>query len=52
MLGVFSHAVADALRQGVAQAQDMRASLQHRYAQEGRVAPVPQVLGEAALPWR
>ncbi len=50
MLGVFSHAVAQALSQGIGQARGMREALQRRYAQEGRLAPVPQVLGEAALP--
>ena len=49
MHGVFSHAVAQALLQGVADAAALREALRRHYQQEGRLAPTPQVLGEGWL---
>ena len=49
MHGVFSHAVAQALAEGADSAAALRVFLRQRYARDGRVAPVPQVVGDGAL---
>lgn len=49
MHGVFSYAVAQALREGAASAAELQALLRGRYAAEGRAAPTPQVMGEGVL---
>lgn len=43
--GVFSHAVAQALRDGAGSPDALRQAVRQRYAQDGRMAPVPVVLG-------
>lgn len=48
--GVFTHAVVQALANGVATPQDLSDAVQQQYRQDGRVAPVPQVVGEGRLP--
>ena len=48
--GVFSHALAELLREGVPTAAALRSALAARYAAEGRRSPTPQVLGEGTLP--
>ena len=48
--GVFTHAVVQALAGGAATPQELRESVLLQYRQAGRVAPVPQVVGEGRLP--
>lgn len=45
MHGVFSHAVAQALKEGADSPPALLRALRERYAQERREAPVPQVMG-------
>lgn len=47
--GVFSFAVVRALRSGAGDAEALRRALAKSYAQDGRLAPVPMVLGEGLL---
>ncbi len=48
MYGVFSYAVAAALRDGAESAAALRDAVRRSYAQDGRAVPVPQVLAESA----
>lgn len=48
--GVFTHAVVQALANGAATPQDLGDAVQRQYRQDGRLAPVPQVLGQGRLP--
>lgn len=43
--GVFSHAMAQVLREGVASPDELRQAVRQRYAQDGRSTPVPVVQG-------
>jgi hypothetical protein len=48
--GVFTHAVVRALVSGAASPQELRDFVLQQYRQDGRLAPVPQVVGEGRLP--
>lgn len=47
--GVFTYAVVQGLREGVADASAMRQTVAKQYAVTGRASPVPVVLGDGAL---
>ncbi len=48
--GIFTWSVVEALRRGVADAASLRSAVAQAYQRDGRVLPVPQVLGEGVLP--
>jgi hypothetical protein len=48
--GIFTHAVVQALGDGVGTSQSLRDAILQQYRQAGRVAPVPQVVGAGRLP--
>lgn len=48
--GIFTWSVVEALRRGVADAASLRSAVAQNYQRDGRLLPVPQVLGEGVLP--